>query len=271
MASVEDASRDARGDAVSVRLGPYELGPNDTQENGIYTGDAMELAKAIPDGSADVALVDPPYGVSWRCAWRTASQRFDAIPGDDEINTNWLKDLYRVLKPISAAFIFTRWDVMQDWRLAIESEGFTVKNCIVWDKGFHGCGDLFGAFAPQHEMALFAVKGKFRLHKRLPDVVRVNRVNPNALVHPAQKPVGLMAHLLEASASRGNLVVDWFSGSGTVQVACKQLGRSYLAFEIDPATAEMARERVRNTQPPLFVASAPRQLSLDDQPRVEPL
>jgi hypothetical protein len=30
----------------------------------------------------------------------------------------------------------------------------------------------------------------------------------------------------------------------------------YLAFEIDPSTAEMARERVRNTQPPLFVPEA---------------
>jgi len=31
------------------------------------------------------------------------------------------------------------------------------------------------------------------------------------------------------------------------------LGRNYIAFEIDPATADLARERVRNTQPPLFV------------------
>ena len=37
-----------------MKLGPYLLGPNDTPENGIYTGDARELAKAIPDESVDL-------------------------------------------------------------------------------------------------------------------------------------------------------------------------------------------------------------------------
>ena len=34
---------------------------------------------------------------------------------------------------------------------------------------------------------------------------------------------------------------------------CKQLNRNYIAFEIDPDTAEIARERVLNTQMPLFI------------------
>lgn len=42
-------------------LGPYLLGPNDTPENGIYTGDARELAKAIPDESVDLIFTDPVY------------------------------------------------------------------------------------------------------------------------------------------------------------------------------------------------------------------
>jgi hypothetical protein len=43
------------------RLGPYLLGPNDTDENGIYCGDARELAKAIPDESVDLIFTDPIY------------------------------------------------------------------------------------------------------------------------------------------------------------------------------------------------------------------
>jgi hypothetical protein len=53
-----------------------------------------------------------------------------------------------------------------------------------------------------------------------------------------------------------NIVFDPFTGGGTVPAVCKMLGRNYLAFEIDPATAEMARQRVANTQPPLFVPEA---------------
>ena len=42
-------------------LGPYLLGPNNTPENGIYTGDAWELARAIPDESVDLIFTDPVY------------------------------------------------------------------------------------------------------------------------------------------------------------------------------------------------------------------
>ena len=54
---------------------------------------------------------------------------------------------------------------------------------------------------------------------------------------------------------------DPFTGGGTVPAVCKMLGRNYLAFEIDPDTAELARQRVEMTQPPLFVMQ-PQQLEL---------
>ena len=52
------------------------------------------------------------------------------------------------------------------------------------------------------------------------------------------------------------MVLDSFGGSGTVPAVCKMLGRRWLAFEIDPTTADLARKRVRETQPPLFVPQA---------------
>jgi len=221
--------------------------------NQIVTGDARELAKRIPDESVDVAIFDPPYGIRWQSSRRIASKRFDPIAGDDAVDGSWLPNLMRCLVPGGAAYIFTRWDVMQVWRDYIEGAGLNVRSCLVWDKGFHGAGDLRGAWAPQHELILFATKGRHILQKRLPDVIRHNRIGGLDLVHPAQKPVGLMAPMIEASCPMGGIVTDWFAGSGTVSVSARQLGRNYIAFEIDPDTAEMARARVRNTQPPLFV------------------
>jgi len=46
-------------------------------------------------------------------------------------------------------------------------------------------------------------------------------------------------------------VLDPMVGGGTVPAVCKMLNRRYLAFEIDPDTAELARQRVAQTQPPL--------------------
>ena len=59
----------------------------------------------------------------------------------------------------------------------------------------------------------------------------------------------------------GTIVFDPFTGGGTVPAVCKMLGRRYLAFEIDPEVAQRARDRVRDTQPPLFVPE-PEQMGL---------
>ena len=58
---------------------------------------------------------------------------------------------------------------------------------------------------------------------------------------------------IDALTDDQSIVFDPFTGGGTVPAVCKMLGRNYIAFEIDPDTAERARQRVANTQPPLFV------------------
>jgi tRNA/tmRNA/rRNA uracil-C5-methylase (TrmA/RlmC/RlmD family) len=50
----------------------------------------------------------------------------------------------------------------------------------------------------------------------------------------------LVRHLTEP----GDLVVDPFCGGGTIPVVCKELGRRWLATEIDKGTALVARKRV---------------------------
>ena len=68
---------------------------------------------------------------------------------------------------------------------------------------------------------------------------------------------------LQAFTRHQFIITDFFTGGGTVPDVCKMLGRHWLAFEIDPAIAETARERVRNTQPPLPHCQ-PEQMRLDN-------
>jgi len=68
-------------------------------------------------------------------------------------------------------------------------------------------------------------------------------------IHPTQKPVGLYYNII--ARTPGDIVFDPCVGSATTAKACKMLGRRYLAFEIDPDVAETARQRMRETQPPL--------------------
>lgn len=60
-----------------------------------------------------------------------------------------------------------------------------------------------------------------------------------------QKPESLLRTWIEQFTDPGDLVVDPFCGAGTTGVAAVQLGRRFVGFELDPAVAEAAAERIR--------------------------
>jgi len=68
--------------------------------------------------------------------------------------------------------------------------------------------------------------------------------------------------LIERVVPKGGVVLDPFCGSGTIPIATVMAGRNYLAFEIDERTAQVARERLRFTQPPLILDEDVTQLLL---------
>jgi DNA modification methylase len=66
-------------------------------------------------------------------------------------------------------------------------------------------------------------------------------------VHPCQKPLGLYQTII--ARTPGEIVLDWFVGSGTVAMAAASLGRRWIAFELNPETAHVARQRLGWVQP----------------------
>jgi hypothetical protein len=63
-------------------------------------------------------------------------------------------------------------------------------------------------------------------------------------LHPWQQDLSWCLYYIEKLTRPGDVVLDPFFGSGTVGEACARLGRRYVAFELDPTTAECARKRL---------------------------
>ena len=142
---------------------------------------------------------------------------------------------------------FSRWDVQQVFVDAMKIAGLNVKSCVVWDRVAHGMGDLKSAFAPCHDVAIFATKGKYEFPRKRPkDVLRHPRVPSNKLVHPNEKPVELMEEIIGYTTRVGDVVLDPFTGSGSTIEAAARMGRGYIGIEINERYCEIARERVRN-------------------------
>ena len=75
---------------------------------------------------------------------------------------------------------------------------------------------------------------------------------PFAGAHFAVMPEALVEPCILAGCPAGGLVLDPFTGSGTVGSVARRLGREFVGAELNPDYAEMARKRIAETQPPLF-------------------
>jgi site-specific DNA-methyltransferase (adenine-specific) len=110
---------------------------------------------------------------------------------------------------------------------------------------------LFNADAsnPEHLRREYEdLRRPFNSSKALPytDVWNHRTVNAAATdgKHPAQKPLTIMADIVDLSSRRGDTVLDPFAGSGTTLRAAKDLGRKAIGIEIDERYCEIAAKRL---------------------------
>lgn len=216
----------------------------DIIENTIIHGDSLTVLRQMESESVDAIITDPPYGINYE------SKTGARILNDKAPFIWFLYDAFRVLKPGDSGrgtlVCFTRWDVEQVFIDAMKLAGFIVKSEVIWNKVSHGMGDTNAAFAPMHENIIFAIKDKkFTFPGGRPkDLITFQKLNSSQMIHPTEKPVGLMANLITAVTKPGDLILDPFAGSGTTLVAAKKTGRRFIGIEVDGTHYGTARRRV---------------------------
>ena len=70
--------------------------------------------------------------------------------------------------------------------------------------------------------------------------------------HPTEKPVSLVRYLIEKSSQKGDLVLDTFAGSFSTARACKEVGRDFICFEIEPDYCKTAKNLLNGVSQSLF-------------------
>ena len=74
------------------------------------------------------------------------------------------------------------------------------------------------------------------------------RNNPEKKNYETQKPLRLLERFIKAFTNEGDLVADFFCGSGTTLVAAKQLGRKYLGCDVSKKAVKITEERLKNAE-----------------------
>ena len=66
--------------------------------------------------------------------------------------------------------------------------------------------------------------------------------------YATQKPKALAERIIKASSNKGDVIADFFCGSGTTLVAAKELGRQYIGCDINPKAVDITRERLEKIE-----------------------
>jgi len=79
--------------------------------------------------------------------------------------------------------------------------------------------------------------------RQLSSICRINREHYE-FIHPTQKPVELLKHLINLCSKPNDIVFDAFAGSFATAIACIRTNRRFIGCELDPIYFEKACERI---------------------------
>ena len=230
--------------------------------------------KTIPDETIDLVVTDPPFAINFKAKKanynRTASR---VLSGYNEINVedyykftnDWMCQVKRILKKSGSMYVFSGWNNLKDILTALDVNGFTTINHIIWKYQF---GVVTAKkFVTSHYHCLFVCKND-KMRKFFP----YSRFKKNAKTSdgkslhyqdkedvwiikreywtgddktPTKLPAEIIKKILQYSSEKNDLILDPFLGSGQVVVISKMLGRRYLGFEIVKQYYDFANKRLQ--------------------------
>ena len=91
-------------------------------------------------------------------------------------------------------------------------------------------------------------EAKFAIGSIWTDIVNLSKGQHEQLGYPTQKPEALLARIIEAASKPGDLVVDFFVGSGTTPAVAEKLGRKWIASDLGKFAIHTTRKRMIGVQ-----------------------
>lgn len=206
----------------------------------IYNEDSLQALRAMQDKQFDLAIVDPPYGIGQDGTIGFATKKTKGFTFNKKEYTRkewdtemppqeYFDELFRVSKNQ----IVWGANYMKD-KLP------NLKNFIYWHKKGQSEDTKFN----EGELA-FVGSGRTRMI----DIWwnGFGTINSGEKrFHPTQKPVKLYKWLLANYANKGDKILDTHMGSGSIAVACWDMGFDLTAYEIDKEYFDAACKRLDN-------------------------
>lgn len=209
--------------------------------NKITLGDCLDVMKQLPDKSIELILTDPPYGEGMSKRGTIGSSNKGQVKDygksdwDDKIPEKiYFDEMFRVSKN----------QIIFGGNFMVEHINKNSPCWIVWDK--HNTGNYADC-----ELAWTSFPTAIRQFDYIWNgMIQQNMKEKEFRIHPTQKPVGLLENILREyynKESKG-IVADFFSGSGSVAIACYNLGIPFISVEKNLKHYEDSVQRLKEVQ-----------------------
>jgi site-specific DNA-methyltransferase (adenine-specific) len=186
--------------------------------------DCMEYMRTVPDKAFELAICDPPYGIkdkiisggetNNKIKLQKNLEKFDVVPSRE-----YITELFRV----SINQIIWGGNYFVDF--LTHSRGW-----IVWDKGIPD-----GMNFAKVELAYTSFNVNANIVKPIKEI---------KTIHACQKPIALYKWLLKNYAKAGDKIFDSHLGSGSIAIACYDMGYDLTGCELDKDYYDAAVNRL---------------------------
>ncbi len=184
----------------------------------ITNEDCMDLMARYEDNYFDLAIVDPPYGIG--ISSNPIRQQHEKKQWDNNIpNKEYFNELFRVSK-----------------------------NQIIWGGNYFDLSPTQGFFIwdkkQPHDFSLAMCEYAWSSLQKPAKMWSLSVLKEKGKIHPTQKPVELYEWILLNNAKEGDKILDTHLGSGSIAIACHNLGFDLTACELDKDYYEAAMKRI---------------------------
>jgi modification methylase len=243
----------------------------------VLVGDCLEILRGIPSESVDLVFADPPYNLQLESALTRPDQslvdavddhwdKFASFAEYDAFTKAWLGECRRIMKPNATLWVIGSYHNIFRVGATLQDLGYWILNDVVWRKANPMPNFRGRRFTNAHETLIWAAKdaraksytfhyealkaGNDDLQMRsdwlFPLCTGEERLKDGAgrKTHPTQKPEALLARIMMAASSPGDVVLDPFFGTGTTGAVARRLGRRFVGIEREEVYAEAARNRI---------------------------
>lgn len=265
----------------------------------VVFGDNLPLLKQLPDSSADLIYIDPPFNTG-KTQSRTQIQVERDTEGDRigfkgqryktevlgemgyldrfddflEFIAPRLREAFRVLAVHGTLYFHIDYREVHYCKILLDE--IFGRDCflneIIWAYDYGGRPKK--RWPPKHDNILVYVKDPKHYTFNTEDIERIPYMAPGLVGeikakkgklptdtwwhtivsptgkektgYPTQKPLGVLRRIISASSNPGELVLDFFAGSGTTGVAALELARRFLLVDNNPEAIKVMKQRFKD-------------------------